>query len=71
MLKTNRKKHRLIDNVTDYIYVDDFYRALTTRDSIYYETRVGDIDYLYTQNAECLRLVKVALNNIDWTKYKF
>ena len=65
VLKINMRRRRVIGNVSDYIYIDDFYTALTKRKSSIHA------DDIYTHNKECLQLVEIALKNIDWTKYQF
>jgi hypothetical protein len=67
-------KRRLINDIKDYIRVDDFYSKLIERDSYIRDKRnnTQDIDdiVLMKLNKKCLDLAEDALEKIDWSKYK-
>jgi hypothetical protein len=66
-----KDKRRIINDIKDYICIDDFYSKLAERNS-YINDNVGNIDdiVLLKLNKKCLGLAEDALEKIDWSKYK-
>ena len=66
--KLNSRK--IINEINDYIRVNDFYSKLVERDSYIKNNEVIDDFTLAELNRQCLELAEDALTKIDWNKYR-
>jgi hypothetical protein len=66
-------KHRIFNNMHDYVRIDDFYSKLTERQryliSCIKNKHLIDDIALLKLNKKCLELAEEALTKIDWSKY--
>ncbi len=66
-----REKRGMINNINDYIRMDDFYSKLAERNSyIRNNQAINDIEVVKL-NKKCLELVEDALEKVDWSRYRY
>jgi hypothetical protein len=63
------RKSEVINEMNDYVRIDDFYSNLAERSSYIIKGKI-DNTKLMKLNEKCLELAEDALEIIDWSKYK-
>jgi uncharacterized protein (UPF0305 family) len=67
--KDEEDKRHVIDDYSDYKYIDNFYKKLRERDNDLSTKSISN-EELKSHNEKCLDLATNTIENIDWTHYQ-